>query len=108
MIIADDAATAGRELEAALERVSQRVVAEQLCVLDNSTGFSVSRLVLTKFQLLRAATPKEAEVVADSEPFFEVPGGPLTLAAQPLGCWNSAKDASQTRAPTRGRRALEQ
>jgi hypothetical protein len=85
MIIADDAATAGRELEAALERVSQRVVAEQLCVLDNSTGFSVSRLVLTKFQLLRAATPKEAEVVADEEPFFEVPGGPLTLAAHASG-----------------------
>ena len=81
MIIADDAATAGRELETALERVSQRVVAEQLCVLDNSTGFSVSRLVLTKFQLLRAATSKEVEVVADSEPFFEAPGGPLTLAA---------------------------
>jgi len=85
MIIADDAATAGRELEAALERVSQRVVAEQLCVLDNSTGFSVSRLVLTKFQLLRAATPKEAEVVADEEPFLEVPGGPLTLAAHASG-----------------------
>ncbi|HKR23118.1 MAG TPA: hypothetical protein VJS17_11015, partial [Pyrinomonadaceae bacterium] len=54
MILADDAATAGRELEAALERVSQRVVAEQLCVLDNSIGLSVSRLVLTKFNLLRA------------------------------------------------------
>jgi len=85
MIIADDVATVGRELETALERVSQRVVAEQLCVLDNSTGFSVSRLVLTKFQLLRAATPKEAEVVADGEPFFEVPGGPLTLAAHASG-----------------------
>ena len=81
MIIADDAATAGRELEAALERVSQRVVAEQLCVLDNSMGFSVSRLVLTKFQLLRAEAPKEAEVVSDSEPVFETPGAPLVLAA---------------------------
>jgi hypothetical protein len=68
MIIADDAATAGRELEAALERVSQRVVAEQLCVLDNSLGFSVSRLVLTKFQLLRTTAPKVAEVVTESEP----------------------------------------
>jgi hypothetical protein len=84
MIIADDAASAGRELEAALERVSQRVVAEQLCVLDNSTGFSVSRLVLTKFQLSRAAAPKDAEV-ADSEPIFEVPGAPLTLAAHASG-----------------------
>jgi hypothetical protein len=81
MIIADDAATAGRELEAALERVSQRVVAEQLCVLDNSIGFSVSRLILTKFQLLHAAAPKDAEVVSDNEPVFETPGAPLVLAA---------------------------
>jgi len=81
MIVADDAATAGRELEAALERVSQRVVAEQLCVLDGSIGFSVSRLVLTKFQLLRAKAPKEAEVVTEPEPEFEPPSAPLTLAA---------------------------
>lgn len=79
MIIADDAASAGRELEGALERVSQRVVAEQLCVLDNSIGLSVSRLVLTKFQLLRTAAPVVAEVVTESEPF--APTAPLTLAA---------------------------
>jgi len=79
MIIADDAATAGRELEAALERVSQRVVAEQLCVLDGSAGFSVSRLVLTKFQLLRAKAPQQAEVVTDSESDFTAPSAPLTL-----------------------------
>ena len=78
MIIADDAATAGQELESALERVSQRVVAEQLCVLDASMGFSVSRLVLTKFQLRRDATPKVAEVITASEPSFEAP---LSLAA---------------------------
>src|SRR6185437_6249867 len=71
MIVADDALTAGRELESALERVSQRVVAEQLCVLDNSLGFSVSRLVLTKFQLLRArAVETSPEVVTESEPEF--------------------------------------
>jgi hypothetical protein len=85
MIIADDAATAGRELEAALERVSQRVVAEQLCVLDGSAGFSVSRLVLTKFQLLRAKAPQHAEVVTESEPEFSVPSAPLTLAAHASG-----------------------
>ncbi|HEX3252192.1 MAG TPA: hypothetical protein VHS05_22330 [Pyrinomonadaceae bacterium] len=86
MIIADDAATAGRELEAALERVSQRVVAEQLCVLDGSAGFSVSRLVLTKFQLLRAKAPQQAEVVVtESEPEFSVPSAPLTLAAHASG-----------------------
>ena len=82
MIIADDVATAGRELEQALERVSQRVVAEQMCVLDNSLGFSVSRLVLTKFQLLHASQPKEAEVVVESEPEPEfVPSAPLSLVA---------------------------
>ena len=83
MIIADDAATAGRELEAALERVSQRVVAEQLCVLDNSMGLSVSRLVLTKFNLLRArAVETSPEVVTEIAPEFSVPAGPLTLAAR--------------------------
>jgi len=82
MILADDAATAGRELEAALERVSQRIVAEQLCVLDNSIGLSVSRLVLTKFNLLRArAVETSPEVVTESEPEFSVPA-PLTLAAR--------------------------
>jgi len=63
MILADEVASAGRELESALERVSQRVIAEQLCVLDNSLGLNVSRLVLTKFQLprhLEEATPRDA------------------------------------------------
>jgi hypothetical protein len=78
MIIADDVATAGRELEQALERVSQRVVAEQLCVLDSSIGFSVSRLVLTKFRLINRETPQEVEVV--TEPEF-VESAPLSLAA---------------------------
>ena len=90
MIIADDAATAGRELEAALERVSQRVVAEQLCVLDNSTGFSVSRLVLTKFRLLRAAVPRELEIVSDSEPLLDAP---LALAANASGSNGEVFDA---------------
>ena len=85
MIVADDAASAGRELEHALERVSQRVVAEQLCVLDGNIGFSVSRLVLTKFQLRRTAAPKDAEIiVTESEPDF-VPSAPLTLAAHASG-----------------------
>ena len=78
MIIADDVATAGRELQQALERVSQRVVAEQMCVFDSSIGFSVSRLVLTKFQLTRTEAPKEPEVIF--EPEF-APSAPLTLAA---------------------------
>ena len=83
MIIADDAATAGRELEGALERVSQRVVAEQLCVLDNSIGVSVSQLVLKKFQFLRTATDvaEHQEETPDTEPEIIVPTPPLSLAA---------------------------
>jgi len=81
MIVADEVATVGRELEQALERVSQRVVAEQLCVLDSSMGFSVSRLVLTKFQLLRTAAPTEPEVVTEAEPEIAVQSTPLSLAA---------------------------
>ncbi len=78
MIIADDVATAGRELEQALERVSQRVVAEQLCQLDNSIGFSVSRLVLTKFRLMHREAPKEVEIVNETE---FMASAPLSLAA---------------------------
>ena len=82
MIIADDVATAGRELEQALERVSQRVVAEQLCVLDNSLGFSVSRMVLTKFRLRHAAEPTEPEIILESQPEPEfMESAPLSLAA---------------------------
>ena len=82
MIIADDAATAGRELQSAIERVSQRVVAEQLCVLDNSIGLSVSRVVLKKFQLLRATDQTETtDGGNDSESVFVEPSAPLSLVA---------------------------
>ena len=47
-------------------------------MLDNSIGFSVSRLVLTKFRLVRHDEPKEVEVV--TEPEF-VESAPLSLAA---------------------------
>jgi len=82
MIIADDVATAARELEAALERVSQRIIADQLCVLDNSIGMSVSRLVLTKFQLMQAESKHEAEATdVEMETEWQTPTTTLTLAA---------------------------
>jgi hypothetical protein len=55
MVIADEPAVAGRELRLAFERVSQRILAEQLCDLDSNLGFSSSRLVITKFNLLESA-----------------------------------------------------
>ncbi|HSK64395.1 MAG TPA: hypothetical protein VK893_11155, partial [Pyrinomonadaceae bacterium] len=81
MIVADDAATAGRELESALERVSQRVVGEELCVLDNSIGLSVSRLVVKKFQLLATNKINNADDETQSESVFVEPSPPLSLAA---------------------------
>jgi hypothetical protein len=82
MIIADDVASAGRELEVALERVSQRIIAEQLCVLDNSIGVSVSRLVLTKFQLTGSQTNEEPRMpVVQHESEWSSSRTPLTLAA---------------------------
>jgi len=81
MIVADDAATAGRELASALERVSQRVIAEQLCVLDNSIGVSVSRLVLKKFQYLAADKIDRTDPETEPESMFVEPTAALTLAA---------------------------
>jgi len=61
-------------------------------VLDGNIGFSVSRLVLTKFQLRRAAAPKDAEVITETEPEF-VPSPPLSLAAHASGNNGEVYDA---------------
>jgi len=82
MILAGDVATAKSELEAALERVSQRVIAEQLCVLDNSIGLNVSRLVLTKFQLPEGvAEATSSDEVDNTTETYSVARPPLALAA---------------------------
>jgi hypothetical protein len=83
MVLADEAAVAGQELRLAFERVSQRILDEQLCELDTSAGLSVSRIIITKFKLL----PATAEEVGNqnfssvSVPEFAQPSRPLTLAA---------------------------
>jgi len=82
MILANDVASAGMELERALERVSQRIIAEQLCVLDNSLGLNVSRLVQTKFQLPhRVEEAKTPDVVDDSVSTYSPTEPQLALAA---------------------------
>ena len=82
MILARDVASAGRELERALERVSQRVIAEQLCVLDNSLGLNVSRLVLTKFQFpRRVEEAKTPDVVDNTDSTYSPTEPKLALAA---------------------------
>ena len=82
MILAGDVATAKNELEAALERVSQRVIAEQLCVLDNSIGLNVSRLVLTKFELSQSVAEAKIEDAVDHPlETYSASRPPLALAA---------------------------
>jgi hypothetical protein len=81
MILAGDVATAKTELEAALERVSQRVIAEHLSVLDNSIGLNVSRLVLTKFALPPAAEEAKIEQVDNTTESYSDSRPPLALAA---------------------------
>ncbi len=82
LVLADGPAAAGRELRYAFERVSQRVVAEQVCDLDSSMGLSVSRVIVAKFNLLRNAEAVEPRNLSSpAVPSWSYPAPPLTLAA---------------------------
>jgi hypothetical protein len=67
-------------------------VAEQLCVLDNSIGLSVSRIVLKKFQFLRTTIEPEVVEEDSSETEIMVPSAPLTLAAGAMGNGEGVSD----------------
>lgn len=56
LIMLDGGGASTPELKSAFERVSQKVLAEQLCELDTSLGFSAARLITTRFELLHAST----------------------------------------------------
>jgi len=81
LVLADGPASAGRELRYAFERVSQRVVGEQVCDLDSSLGLSVSRVIIAKFNLLRNAETESRNLSTPAEPSWSYPAPPLTLAA---------------------------
>jgi hypothetical protein len=81
LVLADGPASAGRELHYAFERVSQRVVGEQVCDLDSSLGLSVSRVIIAKFNLLRNAETESRNLSTSAEPSWSYPAPPLTLAA---------------------------
>ena len=81
LILADEAAAAGLELSQAFARVSQRVIAEQLCELDSTLGFNVSQLIVTKFKLL-APQQINPESFSEESPAEPTPTKPtLSLAA---------------------------
>jgi hypothetical protein len=83
LVLADGPASAGRELRYAFERVSQRIVAEQVCDLDSSMGLSVSRVIIAKFNLLQNAEAAEPlNLSSPTAPSWSHPTPPLTLAAR--------------------------
>src|ERR1051325_3749613 len=81
MILADDVASASHELRGALDRVSQRIIAEQLCVLDSSLGISATKLVLSKFQLRKSDKPQPVEPIVESPAEWSSAPATLSLAA---------------------------
>jgi len=82
LILADEAAVAGQEISQAFERVSQRVIAEQLCELDSSLGLNVTQLVVTKFRLLPAnEEDHDYSLLNVSAPDVMQDRPPLSLAA---------------------------
>jgi len=82
LILADDAVTASKELRDAFERVSQRVVAEQVCDLDSSIGLNVSHMIITKFNLSgKEEGFGDQNLANESASGVSSPRQPLSLAA---------------------------
>jgi hypothetical protein len=52
VLILQGAATATSELPQIFERVSQQVIARELCELDANIGFNLSRMIITRSQLI--------------------------------------------------------
>jgi hypothetical protein len=65
LIIGEGIGAATFELRRAFERVSQKILAHQLCELDDSLGVSAALFMRTRFQLLREA--KEAKDGAEAK-----------------------------------------
>lgn len=70
--IVDDARAAATELQDAFEQVSQRALAAQLCELDDSLGLSLTRLIATRFEMLRKV--RGTKSIAPSSNAARLPG----------------------------------
>src|SRR6478672_2653068 len=84
LVLADGPVAARRELLSAFGRVSRRVIAEHLCVLDGSAGLNVTSLIMAKFDLLRSEDDAETSHLSHensaSQSAYSIPR-PLALAA---------------------------
>ena len=82
LILANDVTRGGKELQYALERVSLRVIGEQVCDLDSSMGLSVSRVIMTRFNLLGSRDKLEhQDPSSESRQSYSFDTLPLALAA---------------------------
>lgn len=86
MILANSADVAGREVRDACERVSERILAEQLCDLDGNIGLNVSRLIITKFRMERQDVDKSDDFEG-AQPSSDTQQ--LAMAAHPFGTANA-------------------
>jgi hypothetical protein len=86
MILANTADVAGREVRLACERVSERVLAEQLCDLDGNIGLNVSRLIIMKFRMLERQDVERSDNVESAQSSSAT--RQLALAAHPFGTAN--------------------
>lgn len=86
MILANSADVAGREVRDACERVSERILAEQLCELDGNIGLNVSHLIIAKFRMERHDADK-LDNFEGAQPSSATPQ--LALAAHPFGTANA-------------------
>ena len=73
LMLLDGAGASASELKSAFERVSQKVMSEQLCELDASLGFSATRLITARFELLHKPE--------DNAPLALLPATAATAAA---------------------------
>lgn len=79
LIVTNEPESASRELQRACERVSQRIIDEQLCELDADLGLSMSRMIMTKFMLAQSLEhPDDEETIGET---YLDPAPPLALAA---------------------------
>lgn len=68
LILADGVASASQELEEAFERVSHRVITEQVCDLDSSIGISMSHLIIRRFRLSQFEEKNRRSRLVSGEP----------------------------------------
>jgi hypothetical protein len=91
LLIVDGAEAAAAELGYAVERVSKKAIADQLCELNTSLGFSVARLVSARFELLQQSEKEAAPAqMPPAAPVVSLPEGEQTAGA--LITFPGAKD----------------